>query len=151
MSLLICPLCWKANSLANYDPSDLPLDVVVRTVEGLGRGRGFRTVGEESALDEPELLSGMAERLVQLVGVFYGNDLISREDVIAKIGGESKETTEDYAEVESDEVGDLADEVWEELDVEEANPNAEPFVRLKKGVRLLIQEVQASKASDEDL
>ena len=99
MSLLICPLCWKANSLANYDPSDLPLDVVVRTVEGLGRGRGFRTVSEESALDEPELLSEMAERLVQLVGLFYANDLISRKGVIAKIGGESKGATEDYAEV----------------------------------------------------
>jgi hypothetical protein len=67
MSMLVCPLCGKSTSLAKFNPSDFDDDIVVQTIHGLGRGRGFEVVSRESALGNSDVTSLVAERVLMIV------------------------------------------------------------------------------------
>jgi len=155
MSQFICPLCGKSNSIEKYDPSEFDLDVWAKEQVGLGRGRGFKEVSRWSLLGNGEALADMSTRLLALVGLFYENGHITREDVLEQVGGdegeesESSEAEAQLANLER-EIDDLADTVWHELETEEeAEGNEEAIDRLSRGIRLMVAELEASKAIEE--
>lgn len=73
MSLWICPLCGKQNSLRYYDPSDFEDDITVIVLRGLGKGMGFDVVEEYGMLegDHPDVLGLISDRVAILYDLLY--------------------------------------------------------------------------------
>jgi hypothetical protein len=78
MSMVVCPLCGKSTSLRRF-PSGFEVDIVVRTVRGLGRGRGFETVNEESVLGDDEVTPLIVNRVLDILSVLLRKGCISGE------------------------------------------------------------------------
>ena len=83
MSLLLCPLCGKATSLRNYDPSTFDDDIYARDVRGLGRGRGFAVIGQHSILDDREVTRLIGTRAVKIVALLLRHRVLSRNEILA--------------------------------------------------------------------
>ena len=73
MSLWICPVCGKQNSIMHYDPTDFDDDIRIILKRGLGRGMGFDVVDEYSLLDgsDPELLALISDRVSIIYNMLY--------------------------------------------------------------------------------
>lgn len=154
-SLLVCPLCGKSSSLRNYDPTSLALDVYAKSLRGRGKGKGFDLVREWSILDEdPGKLSGMSHRLLDLLDLFVRKGLMEREYILEKLGPQEEESIVlDEAEASSvdleEDVEALAEWIREELGLDGLS-GKDPLDRLKNGIKLLIDEVEAGRADAEE-
>lgn len=75
MSLWICPLCGKQNSIKHYDPTDFEDDILIIRKRGLGHGKGFEVIEEYSLLDgdEPDLLDLISDRVAVIYDMLYEN------------------------------------------------------------------------------
>ena len=73
LSLFICPICGKQNSINHYDPSNFEDDIMIILKRGLGRGKGFEIVERYSLLDgsDPELLDLISDRVAVLYDMLY--------------------------------------------------------------------------------
>ncbi len=73
MSLWICPLCGKQNSIRHYDPTNFVKDILIILKRGLGKGKGFEEVDRYSLLDgsDPELLDLISDRVAVLYDMLY--------------------------------------------------------------------------------
>ncbi len=91
MSMLTCPLCGKMSPLYNYAPESFEDDILVQTVEGLGRGRGFQSVEARSIFDMTDsimierVLEKMCNRALEILQIMLDNDVISREELIERL------------------------------------------------------------------
>lgn len=93
MSLWICPLCGKQNSIRHYDPTNFVDDILIIRLRGLGKGKSFEEVKRYSLLDgsDPELLDLISDRVAVIYNMLY-------EDVEDDEAEEGDEETEDYDE-----------------------------------------------------
>jgi len=165
MGLLKCPLCGKFTSWPQYDPSGFEMDVKVRELKGLGRGKGFRILGEWSLLeDAKEPLLPMKDRLLDLVALFHEHSIVTTNEICERFGLEEQkeergeEQQEEQGGEECHTVDDTEnDERYDVLvnkiaDAIEVNPDAivgdTPFERVRKGVSLLINEYLTATAED---
>jgi len=73
MSLWICPICGKQNSILHYDPTNFVDDIMIILLRGLGKGRGFEEVERYSLLDgsDPDLLDLISDRIAVLYNLLY--------------------------------------------------------------------------------
>ncbi len=65
MSLFICPVCGKQNSVRYYDPTNFVEDIPLINKRGLGKGGGFEETERFSLLDgsDPYLLELISDRV----------------------------------------------------------------------------------------
>ena len=68
---LLCPLCGKNTSLTKYDPESFDMDVYVQDFRGLGRGKGFVSLGRRSILHDRAALGPLVKRVVDLVELLH--------------------------------------------------------------------------------
>ncbi len=66
MSFFRCALCGLLKSLKNYDPEDFDDSIRLVYMTSLGRGRGFRVIGEGPIEDAPETLELLKKRIATL-------------------------------------------------------------------------------------
>ena len=106
MSLWICTLCGKQNSIKHYDPTDFDDDILIILKRSLGYGRGWEEVEEYSLLDgsNPELLDLISDRVAVVYDLLYENV----EDDEAE--GEHSVDLEDEVDFES--LSDLDKEIF---------------------------------------
>ncbi len=152
MSLLLCPLCGKFTSWAKYDPSGFEMDVKVRELKGLGRGKGFKVLGEWSLLeDNEEALLPMSDRLIDLMSLFHEHGLVSTSEIRDRFGPEEGEEGS-YFELDGEndeECDNLVDKIADAIEIDADTIKGEtPFERVKKGVSLLINEYLSATEED---
>lgn len=133
-----------------FDPGSLDLDIMVRSLRGKGRGRGFIDMGTKSILGDNETVKRVKVRLLDLVQLLYNRELLSEEELTERFGlsqketGEEDETWEDEGDGESSE--DVIQALHEEIEV------------LEEGIKEAIVEIEEELGSvditfeeDEDL
>ena len=76
MSLWICPICGKHNSIKHYDPTNFEDDILIIVLRGLGKGGGFEEVERYSLLDgsDPELLELISDRVAVVYDLLYEDE-----------------------------------------------------------------------------
>jgi len=127
MSLWICPLCGKQNSIKHYDPTDFDNDILIILKRGLGKGKGFEETERYSLLDgsDPELLELISDRVAVLYDLLFEDveDDDESEDEEKEVDFESlseldkelflfeREEAED--DEEDEDINDLDEEVVE--------------------------------------
>lgn len=77
MSMLICPLCGKSNSLKKFDPSRFDNDIYTHRVKGLGRGRGFKVVEKDSILGNNFTTQLIGDRVLEIASLLISQGAIS--------------------------------------------------------------------------
>ena len=114
MSLWICPLCGKHNSIKHYDPTNFDNDILIILLRGLGKGQGFEEVERYSLLDgsNPELLDLISDRVAVIYDLLY-------EDV------EEDEAEEDYSVDLEDDDDESLSELEQELRIVEEEDEEE--------------------------
>ena len=114
MSLWICPLCGKQNSIKHYDPTDFDNDILIILKRGLGKGKGFEETERYSLLDgsDPELLELISDRVAVLYDLLF-------EDV-----EDDDESEDEEKEVDFESLSELDKELFL-FEREEAEDNEE--------------------------
>ena len=116
MSHLRCALCGRLVALSSFDPSDYEQDIVIVEMASLGRGRGFKVVGESSALGDQELMEVIAKRLRVLLNLIEGDESRSSEAETQRLLDEVEELQDDNSNLRlefrkaKDEMADLEEE-----------------------------------------
>jgi len=85
VSMLLCPMCGKMTSRRFFDPESLALDILVQDVQGLGKGRGFKSKGRRSILGRSDIVSRIANRSLDLLELLVRRGLISKEEVAQRV------------------------------------------------------------------
>ncbi len=164
MSQLLCPLCGKNTSLKNYNPDSFDLDIYVQDFRGLGRGRGFKSLGRRSILHSRAVLTPLTNRILDLVELLRDEGHIDDSELIERLGpfeatdegdldqsGEELGAIKAWREETLRDIGDLADEAYEAAEVEDREEEEDPVEDLRTAVRLLVDERNALKARVEEL
>lgn len=73
------------SSLRKFNPGSLDNDVFVKTVRGLGRGRGFEVIEERSALQDEDITEPIKERTLDLLHLFLVNNITSKDEISQKL------------------------------------------------------------------
>jgi hypothetical protein len=100
MSMLLCPTCGKMSPLYRYDPDLFDDDIFIVKVQGLGRGRGFKSFGARSVFDlkdripVQEALEKLCNRVLQVIRIILDNEIISEEDLLGRLGISHDETSD---------------------------------------------------------
>jgi hypothetical protein len=168
MSFLLCPTCGKLSSLKHFHPGDFDDDVYTVDVQGLGKGRGFKTTGQASILGKNEVTEKIADRCLVLLGLFIDHDVVTEEEVRKRLGlsvsetiidQETDETTAVQEEREASDqaidelVGQIAEALGESPDsYEPGNDDGEDEKTslLRYWVGRLIDDYMAAKADLEN-
>ena len=86
MSLFICPICGKQNSIRLYDPTEFDLDITAIQKVGLGRGKGFKVIDTFSILAKGDpTVEMIKDRILLLSKALLDNDCLSRRDVLSAL------------------------------------------------------------------
>lgn len=117
MSLWVCPVCGKQNSILHYDPTNFVDDIMIILLRGLGKGRGFEEVERYSLLDgsDPDLLELISDRVAVLYDLLY-EDIEDDEAEIDLEDDEDEPSTELEKELrisemeEEEDINDLDEE-----------------------------------------
>lgn len=171
MSFIACPLCGKMTSLRKFDPQSLDAEIYLQKVKGLGRGRGFKVASRSSALGNPSLIEPIKNRLIDLLLMLEGKNLLSGLDLAERFGGKSEKDlqiirNELFAERAklnkqkddySNKFNSLSDRVIESLDEDtedwefETNEEGEDsFSILENATDRLIEEFSSLRALSEE-
>jgi len=153
MSLIGCPLCGKNNSFESFNPTQLDDDVYAIRIVGLGRGRGFKTVGKYSLLNDMDVMGPIKDRVLVLVDLLHNNDIISDDELAERFGGGSAEETErwrEYAGRLNRRIRGVVERIEEATDRDFECEGENSIERLEAGAEYLIDDYNAFKASDED-
>jgi ElaB/YqjD/DUF883 family membrane-anchored ribosome-binding protein len=105
-SFLLCPLCGKQTSLSNFDPSQFELDVMTQDVVGLGKGKGFASVGRGSILGINETTEMIKIRMLDLLELFEEHGIVSAEEIAERFDL----PTRNELKVEEDETQSMKEE-----------------------------------------
>lgn len=81
-----CPLCGKLTKLDGYDPSGFDDDIYVKTVTGLGRGRGFKWSPPRSVLGDKVVTPLIADRTLDILIMLVKAECVSATDVFKRVG-----------------------------------------------------------------
>jgi hypothetical protein len=146
---LVCPLCGKLSSYRLFDPSGFEVDIRVKTMRGLGRGRGFAEEGSESILDDADTVAKVRNRLLSILSLLLRKGLVSEETVIGRlgldVGGESEEDDSPYV-ARYERLEALAERLEEkmygamDLSTDEIDPDEDIASRLNRVARKLISD-----------
>jgi len=118
--------------------------VYVQDVQGLGRGKGFKTLEKMSILDNRKALAPLKTRLLDLLQLFYRKGIITIEDlsrigllpsVLAALEDESDAGAADLEETERD-IDYLLQQVGSIVDLS-GYKQFQKMGRLKMGVKVL--------------
>lgn len=127
MSHFRCPLCGKQASVNNYDPDGFDDGITVVVVRGLGRGKGFETVGEYPIESYPGLLERLKKRLREvnkILGMGDGELVLTlrRENQMLKerLNEETKKKVAALEELEELDLAYLQHSIGTLLDMEYA-------------------------------
>ena len=126
MTHVRCPLCGRLAALSSFDPSEYEQDIVVVEMASLGRGRGFKVVGESSALGDQRLMEMIVKRLRVLLNLIEG-------DSPNPLGEENMRLEDQVEELEDDnrtlrlELRNARDDV---VDLEEERLSPEDYERI---------------------
>src|SRR2546422_1464625 len=108
MSFLQCPLCGKSASLRTFSPERFDDDIFAQTVQGLGRGRGFRVSARFSILNKPEygtIRKKIADRSLSLMKLLVEMGTISEDEILSRLGiGEEQGAANAWVEEEIDDL-----------------------------------------------
>ncbi len=87
MSLWICPICGKQNSIRHYDPTHFLIDILIILKRSLGYARGWEEVERYSLLDgsDPALLDLIRDRVAVIYDLLNEERSEDREDLIDDI------------------------------------------------------------------
>ncbi len=161
MSLWICPICGKQNSIRHYDPTNFVNDILILLLRGLGKGKGFEVAERYSLLDgsNPALLALIRDRVAVIHDFLFENRSEEWEDLIDDINvaldvDEGFDNLIDAAEalldqfIESDEeeIPEHTDEAV--LAMVEGAANFESLSELDK--EILIGEAEEDEEEDEE-
>lgn len=123
ISLFMCPICGKQNSIRHYDPTDFENDILIIVLRGLGKGRGFEEVERYSLLDgsDPALLDLISDRVAVIYDMLYEDvddeevevDLEDEEEEDESLSELEKELRLGEAEEEEEDISDLDEEMIE--------------------------------------
>ncbi len=89
LSFIGCPLCGKSSSLRYFAPTEMKLNIVVHSVKGLGRGRGFQVTSPRSIIEDPEYLDirkQIADRLIELLTLLVRDGTTSTSHILQQLG-----------------------------------------------------------------
>ena len=148
-----CPLCGKNSSLESFDPSQLDDDVYAIQVVGLGRGRGFKTVGRHSLLDDEEVMEPIKDRLFDLVDLLRKHGTISDDEIKERFGNGSDDEVErvkEYARSLNRRIRGAAERIEEATDRDFECEGEHSIGRLEAAVDFLVDDYNGFKASEED-
>ena len=100
MEQIVCPTCGKFTPIDYFHPEDLPLDITLANVAGLGRGKGFEVTETWSAIDEDddEIIGLVKDRLVEILALLNEEGKVTNQDIATITGGENAENQEDQEE-----------------------------------------------------
>ena len=105
---LQCPLCGKSTSIRTFSPERFTDDIFAQTVQGLGRGRGFRVSTRFSILHKAEfreVREKIAKRVSSLLRILEETGAISRDEIAALLNlGEEQEAADAWIEEEVDDL-----------------------------------------------
>jgi len=104
MSLWICPICGKQNSILHYDPTDFDDDILIIRKRGLGKGKGFEEVERYSLLDgsDPELLDLISDRVAIVYDLLYIDVEKDEAEDEGEVDLEDEEDYESLSELEKE-------------------------------------------------
>jgi hypothetical protein len=86
LTQLVCPLCGRFVSLAHFDPSGFDSDIYAVEVQGLGRGRGVKVIGQHSILQRGDATLGLIkDRILELSGVLLESGCLKPEEIVSKL------------------------------------------------------------------
>jgi uncharacterized protein YukE len=95
LTQLVCPLCGRFVSLAHFDPSGFDSDIYAVEVQGLGRGRGVKVVGQHSILQRGDAtIELIKNRILELSGVLLESGCLKPEEVVSSLKIKTVEPTE---------------------------------------------------------
>ncbi|MBI3859211.1 MAG: hypothetical protein HY296_03080 [Thaumarchaeota archaeon] len=164
MTSLLCPLCGKNTSLKNYRPDSFDLDIYVQDFRGLGRGKGFASLGRRSILHDRTALVPLANRILDLVELLHDEGHIDDSELRERLWPweASEEDNQDNSAEELGAIkawredalrgiGEMADEAYEAAGIEDREEEEDGIEDMRNGVHMLIDEVQALRAKVEDL
>lgn len=169
MSFLLCPVCGKNSSLKHLHPIEFDDDIYAQDIQGLGKGKGFRTTGRISILHGSEVKDRIVPRLIVLLKLAIDEDVVSADEVRRRLGlrdaeeaveAEEDETTALQEERETadqaiDEIiGQIAEALGEDPgSYEPGNDDGEDekIAQLRYWVTRLIDDYMGAKAENENL
>ena len=139
--------------MGRFHPEKFDLDIRGRRFVGKGRGKGWAVVARWSYL-EHGVPPRLTDRLLALVKLLYDNNVIDEERLRSEFGIPASETS---AEDGGEEFYEVGDDMESELDhmlgmVEEVRDpkywsrGDTKIEKLRAGVRMLVDEVEASDA-----
>ncbi len=150
--------------MKNYHPESFDLDIYVQDFRGLGRGRGFKSLGRRSILHNGAVLSPLTDRILDLVVLLRDEGHIDDSELSDRLGpfeaadeGDRDQSADDLGAMKAwqeDTIRDIekiADEAYGAAEVEDREEEEDPVEDLRTGVGLLIDENQALKARVEEL
>lgn len=164
MTSLLCPLCGKNTSWEKYDPETFDMDIYVQDFKGLGRGKGFVSLGKRSILHDRAAVLPVKRRLLELLRLLDDEGHVSEEEIGKTFGMPTRGSLVARDRYRKDEVQalkakqesiimtitEITDEAYEVAEVEERDTYEDPLEDLRNGVDLLIEEVLALRARVEE-
>ena len=126
MTHVRCPLCGRLAALSSFDPSEYVQDIVVVEMASLGRARGFKVVGESSALGDQELMEMIVKRLRVLLNLIEGDKSSSSEAETQRLLDEVEELTDDNRTLRLE----LRKEKGERADLEKERLSPDDYERI---------------------
>ena len=164
-------------SISGFDPQSLDLDIYVQSVKGLGRGRGFKVVGKQSALYKSSVTQRIKDRLLDLAEMLSDVDILSEAELcerfdlhsydeidtlnerveakdrtIKKLRDEAESTAADREDLD-DELDSMVSDISDALGYnwyDKDNYDDDKLDILKSGIESLIEEYSALKAEKEE-
>ena len=85
MSHIRCPMCGKDSAFSTFDPENLDLDIYVRQVTGLGRGRGFSPGPDESVFGDDHYTPKVMDRCMELLKAGIEKGSVTKREIARQL------------------------------------------------------------------
>ena len=85
MSHFRCPMCGKDSACASFNPENLDLDIYVRQVTGLGRGRGFSPGPDESVFGDDHYTPKVMDRCMELLKAGIEKGSVTKREIARQL------------------------------------------------------------------
>ncbi|MCK5643722.1 MAG: hypothetical protein KAJ19_23175 [Gammaproteobacteria bacterium] len=96
MSHIRCPMCGKDSAFSTFDPENLDVDIYIRQVTGLGRGRGFSPGPDESVFGDDHYTPKVMDKCMELLKAGIEKGSVTWREIARQLKmGVPKQGTED--------------------------------------------------------
>ncbi len=150
--------------MRNYNPDSFDLDIYVQDFRGLGRGKGFASLGRRSILHDGAAILPLKNRMLDLVVLLRDEGHIDDSELSERLGlleatdeGDQDDSAEELGAIKAwreetlRDIGEITDEAYEAAQVEDRKEEEDPVEDLRNGVRMLIDENQVLRARVEEV